>query len=1391
METNFNLGSLRTIQGPLLEYLTTSNENIKRNIEIFRDEKKMPTNHDYVKTMEKLDKTFNMIGLHSLSDVFALCGESLDKVASVSYDTDKHVEILSTVLKIVENTEVYIKLLSNGANDNPTKFFEDYQTLASLIRKKVTIKDLFNPRLELKSTIQANIRDELRRGIVINASNKKNLLENFKVVEQTFSNNLESFFDVLNNGGAFVNIVDKDAYQATCKNIYEKFNVAQKLKISKPHYIAFGLFKLYLCILSPVFNSELAQNIRDNKKDLKADLISIQEVIFDLISDIKELDDGAKTGGLKVSDTVVKNILFNLIGYIKSNPKLVEMNVFKELSMYFDLDSYADQLLDTKMNIVEQNNINISAVEKLFADLKEEFTLLDNRKKSNDANLTQQIQRIMSINNKLAETVLPVKEVHILVSQISATLSLVKNKKIALTESIERELSIALVLLEYGVSNIIKNNVESRYRVEFGQQSQIQIARIKASEEDNQQELATLPMPRLDSASQRADERKSFAKIFEQVSLDLVEMEETLDLLLRNDGEGVEQVGKFLKPLSEMKGIFSVIGKGDLTPVLSKISEVWTTVQAKGQKGWNVTPEVNESIVLISGLSLFVAAFKAENDVEAEEVYENLLKRFNTSLFKTGSNDDSSVVELIDFNNVKESTLIDSNEVAVVATIENPAKESKPLSLLDLPNIAPVKEATPLTKEQIISQFNNFSGKDVESFVSLIVNFLTVSNSAEAVVNAGKLLGDALANVSIDKNSSIIVSSLKDYVSEESLVKVLKGKSKITNETKQKVRSYMNSLPDTKDNKLSNEGAMVHSNVEKAILEMLNIVAINNMPVFEIKLSSEEKTPEIALDSIGKLQMFKEIPNDEELLEFFLEEVFEIMDALTSSIQKLDRDYDDKDSLTNIRRYFHTLKGSGRTIGLDFWGEAAWMTEQTLNKVLSGEIELTKEVMSAVKHMKSFFEVLVNKLKDEKEINVDLVSIKMLWMPINNKLTHHVEVEVPSGLTHSVPVEISVEETVEPVTNSVELSIDEPVEDTPVSEKLVLEEPTMSMEEFILEHSEESEVAENIVSTGLVNGVVTDLEEDKLENIIIHGKEVPLYLFNMYQDESIIHIGKLKEFAHANYSAEVVIDSNFMLHAHTLSSISKTVNLHKIATIASNLEDVAMLAVERELVLSSDDMNILRHAVDNLELFQDYNNEADVSFFETLISKLEALYNKLVGREDEELLENTETPMGLSDVEVESKVEAKETVEVEEAVFATHQYEVPTEQIAEEIERQVKSALNELVKNSVKFEVEQQVNKSVQNLVETSSQKIADEVAKNNQLLEEIKHLQNEKAALTQKYENELKTVHQTLENSEKQLKQVIRTYEDNVRTLKTEVNALASELREKSSSWWNKLFGR
>ncbi|MGY4491155.1 Hpt domain-containing protein [Pseudomonas sp. TE3610] len=81
-----------------------------------------------------------------------------------------------------------------------------------------------------------------------------------------------------------------------------------------------------------------------------------------------------------------------------------------------------------------------------------------------------------------------------------------------------------------------------------------------------------------------------------------------------------------------------------------------------------------------------------------------------------------------------------------------------------------------------------------------------------------------------------------------------------------------------------------------------------------------------------------EAPVDEELREVFLEEAEEVLQVLREYLPRWVRDSSDQRSLGELRRAFHTLKGSGRMVRALVLGELAWACENLLNRVLDRSV---------------------------------------------------------------------------------------------------------------------------------------------------------------------------------------------------------------------------------------------------------------------------------------------------------------------------------------------------------------------------------------------------------------------------------------------------------------------
>ncbi|HRD87478.1 MAG TPA: Hpt domain-containing protein [Accumulibacter sp.] len=102
---------------------------------------------------------------------------------------------------------------------------------------------------------------------------------------------------------------------------------------------------------------------------------------------------------------------------------------------------------------------------------------------------------------------------------------------------------------------------------------------------------------------------------------------------------------------------------------------------------------------------------------------------------------------------------------------------------------------------------------------------------------------------------------------------------------------------------------------------------------------------------------------DAELLGIFLEEADEVLGSIHGNLQLLEQTPHDVEVLTALRRSVHTLKGSGRMVGLKDLGEAAWSVEQVLNLWLRQELEVTPQLLDLIGQASAVFSAWVEHLK--------------------------------------------------------------------------------------------------------------------------------------------------------------------------------------------------------------------------------------------------------------------------------------------------------------------------------------------------------------------------------------------------------------------------------------------
>ena len=109
---------------------------------------------------------------------------------------------------------------------------------------------------------------------------------------------------------------------------------------------------------------------------------------------------------------------------------------------------------------------------------------------------------------------------------------------------------------------------------------------------------------------------------------------------------------------------------------------------------------------------------------------------------------------------------------------------------------------------------------------------------------------------------------------------------------------------------------------------------------------------------------------DAELLDIYLEEAEEVLAHIAQNCQALRVNVTNDEALIEVRRSFHTLKGSGRTVGLNALGEVAGQVEFFLNGVLDKKNTLNLKQVSTIEQVAAAFADWTTELRANNQVEV-------------------------------------------------------------------------------------------------------------------------------------------------------------------------------------------------------------------------------------------------------------------------------------------------------------------------------------------------------------------------------------------------------------------------------------
>ncbi len=375
---------------------------------------------------------------------------------------------------------------------------------------------------------------------------------------------------------------------------------------------------------------------------------------------------------------------------------------------------------------------------------------------------------------------------------------------------------------------------------------------------------------------------------------------------------------------------------------------------------------------------------------------------------------------------------------------------------------------------------------------------------------------------------------------------------------------------------------------------------------------------------------------EQELLEIFLEEANEVLATMGEACETCQNHPDDLDSQTVIRRGFHTLKGSGRMVGLEQLGETAWHLEQLMNGWLADKKPASRDLLRLIERSRGVFQDWVNALQNNQPVALPVQALLEAaervaqGQALDIAPLPAVEVEAPMAdmsateaasasveVDASMPVDVALEsgQEIEVVAETesvppVEANVAVELEDGPVVEAEAEWAPSPvdeSVAEFDEAHDAESQEAsaadEMIEPASLADVSELDaVETDPVEAVVAELDETAAVA-----EAPVLDVGAVIEYAEASES----IGMPLMPDEVCIGSVSMSANLYEIFMVEAHQR----LAVLQEEVAHHADMAnsaVSEHARRAIHTLGGIAGTAGISVLAELSHALEQYWNRFV-----------------------------------------------------------------------------------------------------------------------------------------------------------------------------------
>jgi chemosensory pili system protein ChpA (sensor histidine kinase/response regulator) len=278
---------------------------------------------------------------------------------------------------------------------------------------------------------------------------------------------------------------------------------------------------------------------------------------------------------------------------------------------------------------------------------------------------------------------------------------------------------------------------------------------------------------------------------------------------------------------------------------------------------------------------------------------------------------------------------------------------------------------------------------------------------------------------------------------------------------------------------------------------------------------------------------------DAELLAVYLEEAGEVLGTIDEHLAKARDLPQNIELLRTIRRGFHTLKGSGRMVGLTRLGEAAWAVEQVMNRWLEEERAGTPDLFTLIDAARQFFAGAVTMLKDGGPSPDESQIVALAQKMKAGEPLGEVWLEAPKP----VPAPAAVKPA-KPAPTPAAAPPAAPVAAPPTAPA---EAPAIDFPEIDLTKLVPPAAPTTITAPAPPPAAAPD------EEVVVGDARLSAPLYAIFLEESRSHLERMRE-GHAKLADGDPVTDDFERAAHTLAGTAGTVKLDAMRDLGHALE---------------------------------------------------------------------------------------------------------------------------------------------------------------------------------------------------------------------------------------------